>query len=397
MFAPPLAMPYFRDRTEQFLLYGSYEFQEFGRYNFWYDRDHQKITGTACNSERESSCGEEVARIDFDAYQAMNQFILCHAFKGPGDKPHIIPVFEFLNHLPELASTLNYEMNDKGDLQAWARRDILPGEEITNSYGRRSNPELLASYGFADPPFAEPFWSVRIFTQALSKKYFPELDSDEMEIDVSLATATLKSLPLADSSQDSADVALRTLREDLGRARKVVPPFLGLVETVADHFLSWYRKDNLIARYREVLDENRRALNASLRERSVWWATGEAAKKFSREAFAETLGGLSVGAAEREAVWQEAAAADLSDPRHLGFWNSTVVRVKMSEYLCALAYKEALQVLRGELEAHEAMSESLDVAAALLRHMPEAEKQKLPTATTTATTTTRRAIAINDT
>lgn len=33
-------------------------------------------------------------------------------------------------------------------------------------YGRRSNPELLAAFGFADPPFVEPFWSLRIFTQA---------------------------------------------------------------------------------------------------------------------------------------------------------------------------------------------------------------------------------------
>lgn len=36
--------------------------------------------------------------------------------------------------------------------------------------------------------------------------------------------------------------------------------------------------------------------------------------------------------------------------RSLGFWNSTVVRVKMSEYMCALAYKEAVRLLRGDLQ-----------------------------------------------
>ncbi|OLP74752.1 6-phosphofructo-2-kinase/fructose-2,6-bisphosphatase [Symbiodinium microadriaticum] len=59
----------------------------------------------------------------------------------------------------------------------------------------------------------------------------------------------------------------------------------------------------------------------------------------------------------------------------LGFWNSTVVRAKMSEYLCALTYKEALQFLRGELEPDHIMAESLQTAHIMLRHIPEVDKQ----------------------
>lgn len=48
-------------------------------------------------------------------------------------------------------------------------KDHDPSSPLGRGYGRRSNPELLASFGFADPPFLEPFWSLRIFTQERKK------------------------------------------------------------------------------------------------------------------------------------------------------------------------------------------------------------------------------------
>ncbi|CAJ1375455.1 unnamed protein product [Effrenium voratum] len=396
MFSAPWSMPFYRDATEQLLLLGSYEFQEIRRNLFWYTRDFEKLTEPC----KKGTCSAEVRLMDFDAYQAMNQFILSHAFKGPGDKPHIIPIFEVLNHSPELASDLNYEMDGDGNLEVWAKWDIPPGTEITNSYGRRSNSELLASYGFADPPYLEPFWSLRIFTQALAEKHFPDMDIEDMEIDVRLATPWLRSLP----TDGAAPTPLATLASELDRATGQVPSLLGLVETTADHFLKWYRNDQLIAKYRSTLEENRRH-NASS---SVWWLEGPTAWSFSREEFAGLL--QSKGRSEREKLRQEASSGDLSDPRSIGFWNSTVVRVKMSEYLCAVAHKEALQLLRGELQSSEVMAESVQTAEALrdfrrkraelaafetpaLRLKEEEEKRDANEATQVFTSTMPRAVA----
>ncbi|OLP75125.1 hypothetical protein AK812_SmicGene45128, partial [Symbiodinium microadriaticum] len=307
MFTPPYSMPFYRQETELLLLFGSYEFQELGRMLFWYQHDFEKLQQQPCSSKA-AGCIRELQLMDFDMYQAMNQFILSHGCKGPGDKPHIIPVFEFLNHSPELASDLNYQLDQEGNLVLWAKWDIPAGTEITNSYGRRSNPELLQSYGFADPPFAEPFWSVRIFTQVLAEKYFPDLDFSEMEIDVRLATPWLENLPAA-NSLDSAEIALTSLQNELSRAKGTAPSILGLVETVAEHFLSWYRSDQLLQPYRQMLEENRLGNATS----SVWWTADEGRADVSRERFASQVQAEG-DRSKREVLWTQARDADHTDP-----------------------------------------------------------------------------------
>lgn len=356
MFSPPFSMPFYRETREQLLLVGSFEFQEIRRSLFWYTRDFEKLTASC-----KTKCSKELQMMDMNTYQAVNQFILSHAAKGPGGKPHIIPIFEFLNHLPELTSDLNYEMDDNGDLVVSAKWEIPADEEITISYGRRSNPELLASFGFADPPFLEPFWSLRIFTQVLAEKYYTELDIEDMEIDVRLATPWLSSLPgdIA-APEEVANSTLHTLQWELARGKGTVPTLLSLVETVADHFISWYSKDHFISTFRDTLEENR-GKNASS---SVWWRSQDASS-FSRQQFAARL--QTLGRAKRLELVEAASEADLSDPRRLGFWNSTVVRVKMSEYLCALAYKEAVLLIREELAPSDAMTESQRTAETLRR------------------------------
>eukprot|EP00434_Breviolum_minutum_P027047 symbB.v1.2.023917.t1/scaffold2226.1/size85309/1 len=174
-----------------------------------------------------------------------------------------------------------------------------------------------------------------------------------MEIDIRLATPWLGTLPLdaGGVQEEVANTTLQTLRSELKRGKGEVPTLLGVVETVADHFLSWYSKDHFISPFRDILTNNRRQ-NASS---SVWWQSGPDAWMFSSQEFAAKL--LKLGRAERRVLREQASQDDLSDARRLGFWNSTVVRVKMSEYLCALAYKEAVQLIREELEPSNVMAE----------------------------------------
>eukprot|EP00913_Durusdinium_trenchii_P002844 g2632.t1 len=93
--------------------------------------------------------------------------------------------------------------------------------------------------------------------------------------------------------------------------------------------------------------------------------SGQNAWAFSREEF--VVKQLEEGRSKRKESRKEASEADMSDPRFMGFWNSTVARVKMSEYLCALAYKEAIQLFRGEVESSHVMSESQRTAEVLRR------------------------------
>merc|ERR1712113_615394 len=104
------------------------------------------------------------------------------------------------------------------------------------------------------------------------------------EIDVRLATPWLENLPAA-NGLDSAEMALTSLQNELSRAKGTAPSILGLVETVAEHFLSWYRSDQLLQPYRQMLEENRLGNATS----SVWWTTDEGGADVSRERFASQV------------------------------------------------------------------------------------------------------------
>mmetsp|Transcript_64472 Transcript_64472/g.185320 ORF Transcript_64472/g.185320 Transcript_64472/m.185320 type:complete len:530 (-) Transcript_64472:14-1603(-) len=349
LFHPPSSMPFYQGKKELMYLFGSFEHRALDRYEFWYTRDHGLIVEDCKRSP--GTCEQSVSDMDLGSFQAMSQFVLSHAIKGADGKPRIAPIFDLFNHAPEVDSSLHYHVDENGSVEVTAKHDILAGQELTISYGRRSNPELFGNWGFTDPPYAEPYWSVRIFTEKLAERAFPELDASDLDVDLRLATPWSRALGAGES--DSADVTLQTLQEELRLGKGTVPSLLEAVEGIVGFFLAWHRQDRVIAEFVHVLQDNRARDPGS----SVWWARYPEHPSAARHLQED---------------------ADLSHPRRIGFWNSTAVRVKMSEYLCVLAYEEALQHLRGELPVDRAMAVSLDLAASLLRRLPTAERATLP-------------------
>eukprot|EP00746_Dinoflagellata_sp_MGD_P094723 gnl/MRDRNA2_/MRDRNA2_37781_c0_seq1.p1 gnl/MRDRNA2_/MRDRNA2_37781_c0~~gnl/MRDRNA2_/MRDRNA2_37781_c0_seq1.p1 ORF type:complete len:278 (+),score=29.78 gnl/MRDRNA2_/MRDRNA2_37781_c0_seq1:126-836(+) len=109
--------------------------------------DHQKII----QNVPRSLLGE----FTLDAFMNATLLLKSRAFATPQSGNVLVPILDNLDHATQ--HNIEYEgVLDQNaqllSLRAWANRNIHPGEELFDSYGKKSNPELFRFYGLTVEP-----------------------------------------------------------------------------------------------------------------------------------------------------------------------------------------------------------------------------------------------------
>lgn len=254
-----------------------------------------------------------------------------------------------LNHEPDGRQSARWFYDEDEDaLVVTAKRAMTAGEEVTISYGLRSNAQLFSVYGFTIHPALEPIFAFRLWVLQLAQE-FPDLGLEKHlagSVDLVLRSPPVKENP------DEGDNDPQGLDKFLNATHQGgMDPEIALAQVLEKH-LSTYNSDEVIAPFREQLAANRQKNRSSW----VWWSS-------------EGLEGSSAGSSVHGDIQ---SVADASSAQALGAaegsrWHSDVVRVKMSEYLCLTVHQEALQLYRGNLDP----SEALHLSVVMSTHLAE--------------------------
>jgi len=312
-------VPCLQAPADQDLLKGASEFHRILQYPTMFDMI-ARLSSLKEQHAKKAGSERPVVTMPHQANFIMaSRFVATHSFNDACGSSRLVPLAINFNHDVEARSSAHWYWEMGEDvLCVVARRDIVAGEEITISYGLRSNAQLFALYGFTLPPIDEPVFTLLAASVA---EFLPhEVESKDLNMRVHLTT-----LPLGASEESavvlqqelSAAVAFtRHLQEFLRRAipmgRSAEQSLELLVTTLSER----YMRDPVIAEFVEGLRQERLRSPRSC----AWWAEMD----------------LPVGS-----------------------WRSDVVRMKMSEYLCLVTYREALELRSGGRRAAEALPQAV--------------------------------------
>lgn len=302
-------MPFLRPASDLELLKNSPEYYIATRYEYWYDHDILKIQSN-------------VPRGSLNGFNATNfvrgsLLVASRAYATPHGEA-LVPVAEMLNHRVSPNTVWGY--HDESDtLRITAVQNISAGEEVTTSYGERSNPRLFSTYGFTVHPHLEPFQSFRLMSGQVHILE-PTLKINELPVDLQLST------------QGIEDGFAKLFMEASAQDHDVISIF----ERVVQHNLDLYNKDPLLVSAIEDLRRTRAVDPTS----STWW---------------------------------ESSGADATDQ-----WRTNVLRVKMSEYVCLLAHGEMLEVYRGRADIERVLIGAQRLLGSLINFL-ERISEDLPT------------------
>lgn len=367
-----LSMPVFQSPTSQELLQGSAEFVRIAKV-----RRQAHLVSELARLESE---GGEGPLLNQTTFLRARCFVSTHVFEDAEGSSRLPPLAINFNHAPGDQVFARWQWDRRDDaLHIWAERPIPAGSEVTISYGVRSNAQLLATYGFTVEPWSEPIFTFRI---GLVADLLPAgIAPDGLDFRVRLTTLPRRRQNLTASGEpggkagvppendmEDIEVQLRPLGALLDQAAEAGAEPREVLEQLVDISMARYEADPLIAGFISQLRANR-----NLRPRRwMWWAPEQPLVSQSR-AGASTAG--TSATAELSTVPRK--RRDDSSISSLGSrWQSDVARMKMSEYLCLVAYKEALGILVGDLADRFVLPQAVALAPVLkplLRHSPPRE------------------------
>lgn len=281
-------------------------------------------------------------------------FVSTHGFSGQGEEHHIFPLAINFNHDVSSCANAKWKWDDqKGAFYIWASRDIEAGEEITITYGPKSNAQLFSTYGFTLQPDSEPVFTYRAtdFVAASLQSSFQGVSQNLQLTTLPHAGCESEILATSEAIRDLTDAAdLRRRAALVGRseaASQLFSPFLefmadlrGSLHVVASAGLS---PEEFLTQFVKVSAESYKD-DSSIS--SLIWQFHERRARLPRCWAWWTPQGTDLG--------------DASSPVNVGSrWLSDVVRLKMSEYLCLMVYKEALALRQGHVSTREVLPQAV--------------------------------------
>lgn len=231
---------------------------------------------------------------DVGAFMQARLCILTRVFHVHGES-NLVPIADLFNHSNPPSAKADLDMEAE-DFLIKATRGIARGEEISISYGPRSNTLLFRTYGFTLPPEMEPSWSIVTCTQKskAAEEYLPE---------------RMRKLPIHFESTVLQDSVIKALNTCLESGRDA----LAFLRELLSELIAAYDASAKFAAGREALERVR----ASDPTSGAWWTA-------------------------LEMPTDELALHAL--------------RVNMSEYLCLTAHLEALGFVDGAVAEEQCLA-----------------------------------------
>jgi len=299
---------YFRSEAELELLRGTCEFHRSSEY-----RRQERLAAQL------SAVDPESFSLNGTKFILADHFVTTHAFTDLEGCRRLMPLAINLNHDVEACVSAAWEFQRQPDqMRVWACRGVAAGEELTISYGVRSNAQLMAIYGFTLDPKLEPIFTFRAATVA---DVIP--GTEDMNFEVQLTT-----LPVLGDASEELQFALKHcggLQRFLERARTAgLPPSQALGHLIASR-CEQQSRDPILVDFLQLLRRNR----ARRPKSRVWWMA------------------------------EDDVESDGSSAERLGTWRSNVVRLKMSEHLCLVVFGEALALRNGTGRPEDSLPEAV--------------------------------------
>jgi len=304
----------------------------------------------------ENECNNQNQPFNQTKFLAARNFVATHSFSDPNGGHYLFPWAINLNHQPEMRANARWRIADKDNwLLVWAVRDIQVGEEVSISYGIRSNAQLSATYGFTVEPEFEPLFSCEL-------SELPELESFQAKTKYKLRLATV---PFTTCSQTRCQDGM----EELTTSSKVKFAFESLVSL--RHYLRHASTDE-----RQGVEQTLFDLIQTMLERHV---QNEVTSKF-----VSNLQENRVNRPDTCIWWRSIQSGqdpvdnqrDMSSPSAVGSRRqSDRVRAAMSEYMCLLVYYEALALRRGCMNSTQVLHPSVSMVPLLDALLTDAQQE----------------------
>eukprot|EP00929_Paragymnodinium_shiwhaense_P035924 TRINITY_DN19324_c0_g1_i2.p1 TRINITY_DN19324_c0_g1~~TRINITY_DN19324_c0_g1_i2.p1 ORF type:complete len:716 (-),score=161.96 TRINITY_DN19324_c0_g1_i2:563-2710(-) len=237
----------------------------------------------------------------------------------------LVPVVDLFNHSAKHGADWRWD-KASGDMVLTALRRHEAGEEICISYGIRPNTLLFRTYGFTLDPAMEPAWSYvlqGVKPGDLYRKYLPERLS---QLNIQLDSKVI---------QDTLIEALNACVAEKGEKPDE------FVKELCEVCMAAYEADPLLQPALDALRKERCQDPGSER----WWS------QVSRTMAADLEAQVPVAAEASRAGCKDLATA--------------CVRLKMSEYLCLTAHREAVAVYQGAISEEACLRRTADVRSLL--------------------------------
>merc|ERR1711871_678579 len=158
-----------------------------------------------------------------------------------------------VNHSPKPNTIWNYD-TASSSLRIWSLDSIAEGQEVTTSYGDRTNPRLFSTYGFTIDPEHEPGASFRLWSFYLAR-FYPNMRVDNFAVDLQFTTDNVL--------EGFAQVFMEAAAQDLDGIR--------ILNDTLGHFLRLRKHDPLLMPFIENLERNREVGDV---QDHIWWTRG---------------------------------------------------------------------------------------------------------------------------
>jgi len=245
-------------------------------------------------------------------YMQARVCILSRAFDCDEAGVGLIPIVDLFNHSDSHGAIIELTADA---MVVRAIRDYASGEHITITYGQKSNPLLFRTYGFTNPPVSEPSWSFVLQGQKPQHIYAEYLPEKLRELSIHLDTHSVSPslLEAITAAQDGGHSAVEFLRR------------------LCEYACEAYQSDPFLQPALEAL----RLARFDDPRSGAWWEK-----------------------TEPEALQRLCASQALAE---------SAMRVKMSEYLALVSFKEIADFCAGQLIEDRCLSEAAAVRHALCK------------------------------
>ncbi|CAE8621762.1 unnamed protein product, partial [Polarella glacialis] len=282
----------------------------------------------------------------------------------------LVPIADCFNHSADPG--VAWDIDSLGNMVLTAARNHSKGEELSISYGEKSNPLLFREYGFTLPGSQEPCW-----------EYVLQGDEEQLEKVMGEHQFDLAGfLPeemLRLSSQELDDSLLEALRASSGNGQAAAARLRQLCCICLEPYL----RDGLLQGSLAALRQRRAVGGASCGGGAWDWEVRgeneeeeEQQEEQQQEEQQQQQKQQQQQQQKQQQDKQEESASDARQIQRRSF-SQACVRVKMSEYLCLTAHVEALDCAAGLLQEDQCLAEAAAMRHALMNALESWLAQRL--------------------